>query len=98
LSQQSAQANGAYYDSAAVMLETPADKVYAAVLGGVCNAQGIRITREDAGARLVQFTNGGQTLGHPVAPCRRSAPLSLDQGLTLADRRGQTLDCPAFTR
>jgi hypothetical protein len=68
MSQQSTQANGANYDSAAVMLEAPADKVYEAVLRGVGNAQGIRITRTDAGARLVQFTNGEQIAGIKVSP------------------------------
>jgi hypothetical protein len=68
MSQQSPQANGANYDSAAVMLEAPADNVYAAVLRGVGNAQGMRITREDAGERLVQFTNGNQIAGIKVSP------------------------------
>ena len=46
MSQQSPQAGGASYDSAAVMLDAPANKVYAAVLRGLQNAQGITITRE----------------------------------------------------
>ena len=51
------------------MLEAPADKVYAAVLRGVGNAQGMRIMRgEDAGERLVQFTNGNQIAGIKVSP------------------------------
>ncbi len=37
MSQQSPQSGGPSYDSAAVMLEAPADKVYAAVLTGVRN-------------------------------------------------------------
>jgi hypothetical protein len=68
MSQQSPQAGGANYDSAAVMLEAPPDKVYAAVLHGMGNAQGIRITREDAAERLVQFTNGQQIAGIKVSP------------------------------
>ena len=68
MSQQSPQSNGASYDSAAVILDAPADKVYAAVLRGVGNAQGVRITREDAPARLVQFTNGQQVAGIKVSP------------------------------
>jgi hypothetical protein len=68
MSQQSPQAGGANYDSAAVMLEAPADKVYAAVLRGMGNAQGIRITREDAAERLIQFTNGQQIAGIKVSP------------------------------
>ena len=65
---QSSPANGANYDAAAVMLAAPAGAVYAAVLRGVSNAQGIRITREDAGARLAQFTNGEQIAGIKVSP------------------------------
>ena len=68
MSQQSTQTNGANYDTAAVMLEAPADNVYAAVLRGVGKAPGIRITREDAAARLVQFTNGEQIAGIKVSP------------------------------
>ncbi len=63
LSQQSQQQDGPSYDSAAVMLEAPAGKVYAAVVNGLRNAQGITITREDAAANLVQFTNGRQIAG-----------------------------------
>lgn len=66
MSQQ--QSNGASYDSAAVMLDAPAEKVYAAVLRGLQNAQGITITREDPPARLVQFTNGQQIAGIKVSP------------------------------
>ncbi len=67
MSQQS-PGSGASYDTAAVMLEAPADRVYAAVLRGVGNAQGIRITREDASRRLVEFTNGAQIAGIVVNP------------------------------
>jgi hypothetical protein len=68
MSQQSQQSGGASYDSAAVMLDAPADKVYAAVVRGVGSAQGIRITREDATERVVQFTNGQQVAGIKVSP------------------------------
>lgn len=68
MSQQSPGSGGASYDTAAVMLEAPADRVYAAVLRGVGNAQGIRITREDANRRLVEFTNGTQIAGIVVNP------------------------------
>ena len=67
MSQQSPQPNGANYDSAAVMLEAPADKVYAAVVRGLHNAQGMTITREDPTALLVQFTNGQQIAGIKVS-------------------------------
>ncbi|MEP7329619.1 MAG: hypothetical protein ABI777_10440 [Betaproteobacteria bacterium] len=64
MSQQAPQVGGASYDSAAVMIEVPADKVYAAVLRGVQNnPQGVKITREDATERVVQFTNGAQVAG-----------------------------------
>jgi hypothetical protein len=68
MSQQSPQSGGAGYDSAAVMLDAPADKVYAAVLRGLANAQGITITREEPADRLVQFTNGQQIAGIKVSP------------------------------
>jgi hypothetical protein len=70
MSQQSPQSTGPSYDSAAVMLEAPADKVYAAVVRGVKGAEpkGITITREDAGAMVVQFTNGEQIAGIKVNP------------------------------
>ena len=47
MSQQSQQSGGANHDTAAVMLEAPADKVYATVVSGVKNAQGITVTNED---------------------------------------------------
>lgn len=67
MSQQAPPTGGASYDSAAVMLEAPVDKVYAAVVRGLHNAQGITITREDPAAYLVQFTNGQQIAGIKVA-------------------------------
>jgi hypothetical protein len=67
MSQQSQQSGGANYDSAAVMLEAPADKVFATVVRGVRNAQGITVTREDASAMLIQFTNGQQIAGIKVS-------------------------------
>jgi hypothetical protein len=69
MSQQSPQPGGANYDSAAVMLDAPAAKVYAAVVKGLQgNTQGLTITREDASAMLVQFTNGQQIAGIKVSP------------------------------
>ena len=68
MSQQSQQSGGASYDTAAVMLDAPADKVYAAVLRGVGQAQGIRITTEDPAQLMVQFTNGNQVAGIKVSP------------------------------
>lgn len=63
MSQQSPQQNGPSYDSAAVVLEAPADKVYVAVLKGLSNAPGVTITRQDAAANLVQFNKGQQIAG-----------------------------------
>ena len=67
MSQQSQQQNGPNYDSAAVMLEAPADKVYATVVQGVRNRQDLKITREDPAANLIQFTNGTQIAGIKVS-------------------------------
>jgi len=61
------QPNGPSYDSAVVMLDAPADKVYAAVVRGVSKAQGITITKDDPAQRLVQFTNGEQIAGIKVS-------------------------------
>ena len=49
------------------VLEAPADKVYAAVLKGLKNAQGITITREDAAENPVQFANGQQIAGFKLS-------------------------------
>jgi len=70
MSQQSPQSGGPSYDSAAVMLEAPADKVYLAAVRGVkgAEAKGIRITREDNSSMVVQFTNGEQVAGIKVSP------------------------------
>ena len=67
ISQQSQQPGGASYDTAAVMLEAPPNKVYAAVLRGLANAQGITITREMPTDGLVEFTNGQQIAGDKVS-------------------------------
>jgi len=67
MSQQSPQANGPSYDAAAVMLEAPMDKVYAAVVNGLANRPDLKVTREDRAAALVQFTNGQQIAGIKLA-------------------------------
>jgi hypothetical protein len=65
---QSQGNNGASYDSAAVMLEAPADKVWEAVLRGLrANTQGVTITKENPADHLVQFTNGTQIAGIKVS-------------------------------
>ena len=68
MSQQSQQPGGASYDSAAVMIEAPADKVYAAVMRGLSNnTKGVTITSQNASDRLVEFTNGQQIAGIKVS-------------------------------
>ena len=68
MSQQSSQPDGASYSSAAVMIDAPADKVYAAVLRGLAsNTQGVKVTSENAQTRLVEFTNGPQIAGIKVS-------------------------------
>jgi hypothetical protein len=65
---QSQGGSGASYDSAAVMLEAPADKVWDAVLRGLRgNTQGVTVTQEDPANHLVQFTNGQQIAGIKVS-------------------------------
>jgi hypothetical protein len=66
MSQQAQTVNGPSYDTAVVMLEAPADKVFATAVAAVRKAPGIRITNEDAAARLVQFTNETQIAGLKV--------------------------------
>jgi hypothetical protein len=51
------------YDSAAVILDAPVDKVFAAVLKGLKNRTDLTITKEDPAQRLIQFTNGKQIAG-----------------------------------
>ena len=58
--------NGAAYDSAMVMIDAPADKVWAAVVRGVHNRSDISITSEDAAGRLIQFTDGKRIAGIKV--------------------------------
>ena len=68
MSQQSQQPDGASYDSAAVMIDAPADKVYAAVLRGLANNEhGVKITSENPQQRVVQFTDGQQIAGIKVS-------------------------------
>jgi len=65
MSQQSQQQTGASYDSATVVLEAPAQKVYETAVSALSKAspQGISITRQDPSQLLVQFTNGQQIAG-----------------------------------
>lgn len=69
MSQQSPQASGASYDSAAVMLEAPAQKVFVTAVEALKRAQakGISVTRVDDTELLVQFTNGQQIAGMKIS-------------------------------
>ncbi len=69
MSQQSPHASGASYDSAAVMLEAPAQKVFATAVEALKRAQakGISVTRVDDTELLVQFTNGQQIAGMKIS-------------------------------
>ena len=69
MSQQSPQASGASYDSAAVMLEAPASRVFATAVEALkrAQAQGITVTRVDKNELLVQFTNGQQIAGMKIS-------------------------------
>ena len=69
MSQQSPKSSGASYDSAAVMLEAPAQKVFAAAVDALkrAQAQGITVTRVDTTELLVQFTNGQQIAGMKIS-------------------------------
>jgi hypothetical protein len=65
---QSQGGSGASYDSAAVMLEAPAGKVWDAVLRGLRgNTQGVTVTQENPADHVVQFTNGRQIAGIKVS-------------------------------
>jgi hypothetical protein len=57
---------GAAYDTASVMIEVPAEKVYAAAVRNVTAAQGITITEQSDPQRLLKFTNGVQIAGLQV--------------------------------
>ena len=57
---------GAAYDSAAVMVEVPAEKVYAVAVRNIKAASGISITEQNDTQRLIQFTNGEQIAGLQV--------------------------------
>jgi hypothetical protein len=66
---QTAPATGATYDTAAVIVEVPADKVYATVKRSVLAAgstQGITVTREDDARMSLEFSRGTQLAGIQV--------------------------------
>src|SRR2546429_345528 len=57
---------GAAYVSAAVMVEVPAEKVYAVAVRNIKAASGITVTEQNDTQRLIQFTNGEQIAGLQV--------------------------------
>ena len=57
---------GAAYDTASVMIEVPAEKVYATAVRNVRAAQGITVTEQSDTQRLLKFTNGVQIAGLQV--------------------------------
>jgi len=69
MSQQSQQSNGAGYDSATVMLEAPAQKVFATAVNALQRARdkGITVTSVDEQQMVVQFTNGQQVAGMKIS-------------------------------
>lgn len=69
MSQQSPEKAGASYDSASVILQAPADKVYATALQALRKAKdkNLVVTKEDATGLQLQFTNGQQIAGIMIA-------------------------------
>jgi hypothetical protein len=64
---QTQPSTGVTYDTAVVMLEAPADKVYATALRQARAADGMTITPNDDSARVIQFTNGEQIAGLKIS-------------------------------
>ncbi len=65
---QTQPSTGVTYDTAVVMLDAPADKVYATAVRQIKVAEGISITLQDDSVRTIQFTNGQQIAGLKVSP------------------------------
>ena len=59
---------GASYDTAAVILDAPADKIYETALRSIKAAPGITLTSEDASQFQIEFSNGTQIAGIKVSP------------------------------
>lgn len=67
MSQQ--QGNGGVaYDMAAVLVEVPAEQVYAVALRNLSAQPQLRITQQDPQKRVIQFTNNVQIAGLQVNP------------------------------
>jgi len=66
MSQQAKAPSGPSYDSATVMLDAPADRVYATVLRHIKARTDLTLTQDDPKSMVVQFTNGAQIAGVTV--------------------------------
>jgi hypothetical protein len=51
------------FDTATVIVDVPADKVFETVQRSIRTAQGLTVTREDAAARRIEFTDGARNAG-----------------------------------
>lgn len=63
--QQSGQAG---YGFATVILDAPADKVFATALGVVCKNRAVRVLMQDPGQRRLQIAEGDRTATLSVMP------------------------------
>jgi len=60
--------DGAGFDVATVVLEANADKVYQTAIKDLSARTDLKVTRQDARKRLVQFTNGPQVASLQATP------------------------------
>jgi hypothetical protein len=60
--------DGSGFDVATVVLEANADKVYQTAIQNLSARTDIKITKQDARQRIVQFTNGAQIAGLQATP------------------------------
>ncbi|MGB8771062.1 MAG: hypothetical protein WCC92_15695 [Candidatus Korobacteraceae bacterium] len=60
--------NGSGFDVATVVLEANADKVYQTAIKNLSARNDLKITKQDAKKRIVQFTNGQQVASLQATP------------------------------
>ena len=60
---QSSPKGDSTFDTAMVIVDVPVERVYETVQRSVRSAPGITVTREDAAARRVEFTDGARNAG-----------------------------------
>ena len=60
--------DGSGFDVATVVLEAPADKVYQTAVKNLSARADVKISKQDAKKRLVQFTNGVQVASLQATP------------------------------